>query len=116
VSTLRAEVSTGKCGPLVTLSGEADVTTAGQLSELMTAQLTGGTRHLTIDAAGLAFADSMSVHILLTAAQTLAERGGGLLLLHPQRPVAAVLHLTGVDKLITVREETSEDSASFLET
>jgi anti-anti-sigma factor len=112
VSVLRAVVSAGECGPLVTLSGEADVTTAEQLSEVMTGQLATGIRHLTVDAAGLAFADSMSVHILLKAAQALAKRGGGLLLLRPQRPVATVLHLTGVDQLITIGEEQAPSSGS----
>lgn len=105
MNVLRASVSAGECGPLIMLSGEADVTTAAQLSELLTGQLSGGTRHLAIDAAGLAFADSASVHVLLTAARTLKERGGSLLLMRPQRPVATVLHLTGADQLITIREE-----------
>jgi len=109
VSVLRASVSAGEYGPLITLSGEADVTTAAELGELMTVQLAGGTRHLAIDAAGLAFADSASIHVLLTAARTLKERGGGLLLMRPQRPVATVLHLTGASKLIIIREETGAE-------
>jgi uncharacterized cupin superfamily protein len=46
VSVLRASVSAGEYGPLITLSGEADVTTAAELGELMTVQLDGGTWHL----------------------------------------------------------------------
>jgi hypothetical protein len=38
-------VSAGERGPLITLSGEADITNAAELSELITAQLSGGTRH-----------------------------------------------------------------------
>ena len=102
-------VSAGERGPLITLSGEADITNAAELSELITAQLSGGTRHLAIDAAGLAFADSASVHVLLAAARTLNERGGGLLLLRPQRPITVVLQLTGVGELITIRDEASAE-------
>jgi len=98
-------VSAGERGPLITLSGEADITNAAELSELINAQMSGGTRHLAIDAAGLAFADSASVHVLLAAARTLNERGGGLLLLRPQRTISVVLRLTGVGELITIRDE-----------
>jgi len=52
VSVLRASVSAG-IRPLVTLSGEADITTAARLSELVTAQLSGETRYLSIDATEL---------------------------------------------------------------
>src|SRR5690242_9366236 len=107
VSVLRMSVSAGERGPLITLSGEADITNAAELSELITAQLSGGTRHLAIDVAGLAFADSASVHVLVAAARTLNERGGGLLLLRPQRPISVVLQLIGVSELITIREGTA---------
>ncbi|MBV9096179.1 MAG: hypothetical protein JO132_20280 [Streptosporangiaceae bacterium] len=43
MSLLRTSVSAGEYGPLITLSGEADITTAAQLSELLTAQMSGGT-------------------------------------------------------------------------
>ena len=60
------------------LSGETDIATVAELSELVTAQLAGGTVHLTIDVSGLSFADSASVRVLVLAARTLKERGGGL--------------------------------------
>lgn len=57
----------------------------GELSALLSGQLAGGTAELTIDASGLRFADSASIRALLLAARTLSERGGRLVLLHPQR-------------------------------
>ncbi|MBV9096178.1 MAG: STAS domain-containing protein [Streptosporangiaceae bacterium] len=62
-----------------------------------------------MDAAGLTFADSMSIRVLVLAARTLHERGGSLLLMRPQRPVARVLDLTGASKLITIRAETEPE-------
>jgi anti-sigma B factor antagonist len=103
VSTLRASVSAGESGPLITLSGETDITTVAELSELLTAQLSGGTVYLTIDASGLSFADSASIRVLLLAARTLKERGGRLVLLRPQPGVARMLEITGADQMITVR-------------
>jgi anti-anti-sigma factor len=103
VSTLPASVSAGESGPLITLSGETDITTIAELSELLTAQLSGGTVYLTIDASGLSFADSASIRVLLLAARTLKERGGGLVLLRPQRGVARMLEIMGADQMMTVR-------------
>jgi anti-anti-sigma factor len=103
VSTLRASVSAGESGPVITLSGETDVTTVAELSELVTAQLSGGTLCLTIDASGLSFADSASARVLVLAARTLQQRGGGLVLLRPQRVLAQMLEIMGADQMITIR-------------
>lgn len=103
---MRAAVSAGESGPLIMLSGETDIATVDELSDLVTAQLAGGTVHLTIDVSGLSFADSASVRVLVIAARTLKERGGGLVLLRPQHGVARMLEITGADQMITVRGET----------
>jgi anti-anti-sigma factor len=88
---------------VITLSGETDVTTVAELSELVTAQLSGGTLHLTIDASGLNFADSASVRVLVLTARTLQQRGGGLVLLRPQRVLVRMLEIMGADQMITIR-------------
>jgi anti-sigma B factor antagonist len=90
---------------VVVLSGEADVMSAGRLSEVLTGQLSGGTRQLIIDVSGLRFVDSASVRALVLAGKTLRDRGGTLVLVRPQPPVARVLELTGADTLLAVREE-----------
>ena len=82
------------------------MTTVAELSELVTAQLSGGTLHLTVDASGLSFADSVSVRVLVLAARTLRQRGGGLVLLRPQRVLARMLEVMGADQMITIRGET----------
>lgn len=102
---LKASVAAGESGPLIILAGEADLTTAEQLSELITGQLASGTRQLTIDVSRLRFADSAAIRTLTLAARTLSERGGTLVLLHPQQAVAQVLALTGADQIITIRGE-----------
>jgi stage II sporulation protein AA (anti-sigma F factor antagonist) len=92
---------------VIALFGETDMTTVAQLSELVTGQLADGTRHLTIDASGLSFADSASVRVLVLAARTLQKRGGGLVLLRPQTGLARVLELMGAGQAITIRGETA---------
>jgi stage II sporulation protein AA (anti-sigma F factor antagonist) len=106
VSTLRASVSAGESGPVITLSGGTDLATVAELSELVTTQLSGGTLHLTIDASGLGFADSVSVRVLVLAARTLRQRGGSLVLLRPQQVLVRMLEIMGADQMITIRGET----------
>jgi hypothetical protein len=52
VSALRASVSAGEPGPVITLSGEVDITTAAELSDLITGRLADKRQQLTIDVAG----------------------------------------------------------------
>jgi hypothetical protein len=49
VGLLEISVAAGEAGPVLTLSGEADLTTVAELTEALTAQLAIGTRHLTVD-------------------------------------------------------------------
>jgi len=103
VSTFRASVSAGASGPVVTLSGEVDLSTIAELSELITAQLSAGTRELTIDVSGMSFADSASMRVLMLAAMTLRKRGGGLVLLRPQPALARLLDIMDAGQVITIR-------------
>ena len=103
MSTLRASVSAGESGPVITLSGEADITTAAGLSELITGQLAEAARQLTIDVAGVDFADTAAIRVLLVAARRLRQRGGGLVLLRPQRALARVLEILGANEVVEIR-------------
>ena len=109
---LAASVVAGASGPVVVLSGDADLTSAAQLSALITAQLSGGTRQLTIDVSGLRFADTASIRTLVLAARTLKERGGSLVLLRPQETMSKVLDLLGAAQAFSIHgEPESEDRA-----
>jgi anti-anti-sigma factor len=109
---LRASVAAGVSGPVVILSGETDLTSAGQLSALIIAQLSGGTRQLTVDVSGLRFADTASIRTLVMAARTLKERGGSLVLLRPQHTLARMLDLLGAAQMFTIRGETYGEPGS----
>lgn len=103
VGMLQTSVAAGESGPVVMLSGEADISSAGQLSDLLTAQLSGGAQQLMVDVSGLSFADSASVRALVLAAKALRERGGTLVIARPQLAVARLLELMGVDELLVVQ-------------
>src|SRR6185437_312723 len=104
VGLLEISVVAGEAGPVLTLSGEADLTTVAELTEALTAQLAIGARHLTVDLSRLRFADSAVIRALVLADRTLKQRGGGLALAHPQPVVARALSLLGVDQAIEVRD------------
>jgi anti-anti-sigma factor len=106
VSTFRASVSAGESGPVITLSGEVDLSSSAELSELMTTQLASETRHLTIDVSAMTFADSASIRVLMLAAMTLRKRGGGLLLLRPPPALSRILDIMDADQVITIRGRT----------
>jgi anti-anti-sigma regulatory factor len=80
VGLLDISVAAGEAGPVLALSGEADLTTVAELTEALTAQL---------------------------ADRTLKKRGGGLALTHPRPVVARALSLLGVDQAIEIRNEMS---------
>lgn len=102
MSGFRTSVSAGESGPVIVLSGEVDLSTVAEFSELVTAQLSGGTRHLTVDVSGLAFADSASVRVLMLAAVTLRKRGGGLVLLRPQPALSRLMDIMDAGQVITI--------------
>ena len=89
--------------PPIRLIGEVDITNAAELSELVTGQLTGDTLHLTIDVGGVEFADTAGIRVFVPAAKRLRQRGGGLVLLRPQRALARVLEILGAGDVITIR-------------
>ena len=104
---LEISVAAGEPGPVLTLSGEADLTTVAELSQTLTAQLDSGARRLTVDLSGLRFADSAVIRELVMAGRELKDRGGGLVLANPQPAEARALSLLGVDQAIEVRDGTS---------
>ena len=106
MSTFHASVAAGESGPLIVLTGEVDITTAAELSELVTGQLAEGTLHLTIDVGGLDFADTAAIRVFLLAAKKLRQRGGDLVLLRPQRTLARVLEILGAEEVIEIQGRT----------
>jgi anti-anti-sigma factor len=106
VNALQASVAMRASGPVVVLAGEADTTSAEQLRKLLASQMwPGHQRRLIVDVSELSFLDSSIVVVFLVATQTLRERGGELVLLHPQDPVLKALRLLGADEVITIAKD-----------
>jgi anti-anti-sigma factor len=99
--SVSAEGAGAKPYVLLALAGEADTNTRDQLRQVLLGQVNGGTR-LVIDVSRVSFMDSSCTQVLLGASQLLDRQGGGLGLVAPQRAVARMLHLAGVDQMIPV--------------
>jgi anti-anti-sigma factor len=59
------------------ITGEVDVSNAGQLEHAIAAELDGEAVGLVVDLGGLEFMDSSGVHMLFGLARRLAQRGLG---------------------------------------
>ena len=105
VSLLDISVEAGESGPVVRLSGEADLSVAGQLGEALNAQVSSGARHLTVDLSGLRFADSAAIRTLIEAHLALTRRGGTLELAGIRPEMARIFSLLGVAQVISVRPQ-----------
>ena len=102
---LSIRVTAGESGPVLMLSGEADITTLAQLENALSAQLAAGAGILTVDLSGLGFADSATIGALVRAARTLKSQGRRLNLASPQPALARMLALLGVDKVVPIRDD-----------
>jgi anti-sigma B factor antagonist len=103
VSNLEVSISTGAEGPVLALSGQADLSSSARLGELLTSQVSGNAVHLTIDASGLRFMDSTAVRLVGMAAKVLKEQGGTLTIAHPPPAVLRILEMTGVAGMVQVQ-------------
>jgi len=102
-SLLQVTVGTGAAGPVIILAGEADQASHSQLAEVLDAQLSGQSTHLTIEISKLRSADSSFIRALAAAAVVLRHRGGNLILMHPQQPVRRLLTAMRADHILTIR-------------
>jgi anti-anti-sigma factor len=67
-------MSAREAGPVITLSGEVDINTVAELNELISGQLADERLQLTVDVAGLGFADTAAIRVLLVAVRRSRRR------------------------------------------
>ncbi len=79
----------------LTLRGELDLASVGQLDESLAALDEQAPARITIDLGGLAFIDSSGLRALLLADRRAREHGYELVLIPGQEPVQRVFEMTG---------------------
>ena len=103
LSSLEISVSSAESGPVLTLAGEADLTSVTRLDAALSAEISRQAVQLTIDATNLRYADAASVRTMVVAARKVRARAGSVTLLNPQSPVARMLDLLCVDQVFSIR-------------
>ena len=103
---LEISVETGDLGPVIVLAGDADSSPATQLNEVLTAQISGRTRHLTIDATNLRSIDPATAQTLMLAALIVMVQGGSTVLVNPQEPVLKMLNHARTTEMFTIQSRT----------
>lgn len=84
--------------PVVYLSGELDLTSAGQLSAAIDAALASHPDRLVLDASGLSFMDSSGIVLLVSATQRVQE----VQVRDPSPIVRRLIELTGLTKVLRI--------------
>ncbi|KJY28552.1 STAS domain-containing protein [Streptomyces katrae] len=90
---------------LAQVSGEIDMDQAPALRQELTAALAASRAGLDIDMAGVTFCDSSGLHALLDVDQLAMQAGKTLALTALRPPVARLLHMSGVERVLTVRAQ-----------
>lgn len=94
VASVREEDGT----PVVYLSGELDLTSAGQFSTAIDAALDSHPGTLILDASGLKFMDSSGIVLLVSATQRVQE----VQVRDPSPIVRRLIELTGLSKVLRI--------------
>ena len=108
---LEVSAETGNLGPVIVLAGDADGSSATQLNKVLTAELSGRTRHLTIDATNLRSVDPATAQSLMLAALIVMVQGGSTVLVNPQEPVLKMLNHTRVTEMFSIQNRTPAETA-----
>ena len=88
----------------ICVTGEVDISNADKLRAAIDFALEQPTEAIQLDFEHVAYIDSTGVGVLVGAAHRVAEAGGSLVVARPQRNVARVLGLLGVQADLNIRE------------
>ena len=105
MNLLEVSVQAGDLGPVIVLAGDADGSSATQLDEALTAQVSGRTTHLTIDATDLRSIDPATAQTLTLAALIVMVQGGSTVLVNPQEPILKMLTHTRTTEMFTIQTQ-----------
>ncbi len=111
MSLLEVSVEAGDLGPVVVLAGDADDSSVTQLTEVLIAQVSVRTAHLTIDATNLRSIDPATAQMLMLATLIVMVQGGSTVLVNPQEPVLKMLNHTRTNEMFTIQGRTPAEFA-----
>ena len=99
-------LSTARVGDgtyIVSVNGELDLHTVGQLETELDAAVAHGARRLVVDLACVSFMDSTALGALVAAHRTLRLASGELCIVSDDPRVVRVFEITGLDRSLRLR-------------
>lgn len=97
---------------IVVVHGEIDLYTAPHLQSELGHALDAGARRLVIDLSQVGFCDSTGMNVLLAVMRQAREQEGDLELAAPGPAVLKILSVTGLDRVFTVYDATTDIPAT----
>ncbi|MWA05585.1 anti-sigma factor antagonist [Actinomadura sp. LD22] len=88
---------------LIALSGELDIASTPSLRERLHAALIDTGPYVVIDLSGVAFCDASGLALLIDARRRVGP-GRAVVLAAPRPQLLRLLHVTGLDRVFTVRQ------------
>jgi anti-anti-sigma factor len=105
---LSLTTSAHDCAVVVSVGGEVDLGTAGELSDYLVDAMRQAGPHLVLDLGDVSFMDSTGLKVLLATHKRVQLLGGHLALAAPGRSVRKVLAVTGLDQTFLVTDTVDE--------
>lgn len=101
---LVVSVSTDSTRTVVTVSGEIDLATQGQLRAQLNELIVAGKVNLVLDLSGVSFVDSTGLGALIGARRRVHAFNGSLALVIPNESVMKVFAITGLVKVFDIHD------------
>jgi anti-sigma B factor antagonist len=106
------EVSTHSTRTVVTVSGEIDLATQGQLRNRLNDLVVAGQVDLVLDLSGVSFVDSTGLGALIGTRRRVHAFHGSLALVIPDESVRKVFTITGLEKVFAIHDTLAAALAS----
>jgi anti-sigma B factor antagonist len=99
IRVVRAEQAT-----TLAVTGEVDLSTAGELAEAGVAALAAGAAVVIVDLSGVTFLDSTGLAALVTINNQARNGGATLIIARPRARVRHLFRITGLDMAFTITD------------
>jgi anti-sigma B factor antagonist len=87
---------------MVKLTGKLDIIGTGEIETQFAGYCSGEKVRVIVDLAGVEFLASIGIRLLMLNAESIAKRGGKMVIIHPIPDVKHILEVTGIPDIIPV--------------
>ena len=99
-------------GPVIAISGDADVAAALDLEERLAGAVTTGARSVTIDLSAATLIDSRTIGVLIGWDERLRAAGGAFFVICPNPNILRMLATMGLDQSLSIYASHAEAAAA----